>query len=117
MNGIKINDYDHRQQYSALMEELKDHTDLKVNIDYGDQWIGYNEESWYMYVVLELPTHLVGEYESCPWGYHSLCLVAQMKGGSAVIHYVATNEDGEEKIFDDYYDLMEEDDEEEDDDE
>jgi hypothetical protein len=83
------------------MEELKDHTDLKVSMDYGDdQWIGYNETSKNMYVVLDLPTHLIGAYSS-------LCLVARTQCGGAVIHYVATtDEDCKEETFYVYDELM-----------
>jgi len=100
-----INDERKRIQFAELMKELAEHDDLIVSMDYGDhEWYGYNKDSELMYVVLEMPEHLVGETN------HSLCMTARFECGGAVIRYVLTYGDKcEEHEFYDYDDMMKKD--------
>ena len=99
MNNININDMEKRFLCESLFKELSEHDDLKVSMDYGDQWIDFNEKSGNMYIMLETPKGLEQDFMTISMGCNS--------SDYSRLFYIGIDEDGNEYEFDSYKEMIE----------
>jgi len=93
-----MNNPNMRQQFAILIEELRNHPDLKVSMDYGEyKWYGYNTYTDSMYILLEMPTHLKRKYENLSIVSPPPCFDYE---------YVLTDHEGRQEIIATYDELM-----------